>query len=62
MSVCLFVCSSVYMSDLGGNAIFSAPNRDRDLFFSVHIPLIYEHLFFKYFVRRSAGQATKGKM
>ena len=27
----------------------------------MHIPLVYEHLFYKYFVRRSADQATKGK-
>ena len=27
----------------------------------MHIPLVYEHLFYKYFVRRSVGQATKGK-
>ncbi len=25
----------------------------------MHIPLVYEHLFYKYFVRRSVGQATK---
>ena len=27
----------------------------------MHIPLVYEHLFYKSFVRRSVGQATKGK-
>ena len=27
----------------------------------MHIPLIYVHLFYKYFVRRSDGQATKGR-
>ena len=27
----------------------------------MHIPLVYEHLFYKYFVLRSVGQATKGK-
>ncbi len=27
----------------------------------MNIPLIYEHLFYKYFVRRSVVQATKGK-
>ncbi len=27
----------------------------------MHIPLVYEHPFYKYFVRRSVGQATKGK-
>ena len=40
------------------NVIFSAPNWDRDLFFSVHIPFMYEYLFYRYFV--SVGQATKG--
>ncbi len=27
----------------------------------MHIPLVYEYLFYKYFVRQSVGQATKGK-
>ncbi len=27
----------------------------------MHIPLVYEHLFYKYFVRQSVVQATKGK-
>ena len=27
----------------------------------MHFPLVYEHLFYKYFVRRSVVQATKGK-
>ncbi len=45
------------MSGLGGNVIFSASIKDRALSFCVHIPLVYEHLFYKYFVRRS----TKGK-
>ncbi len=27
----------------------------------MHIPLVYEHIFYKYFVRRSVGQATKSK-
>ena len=27
----------------------------------MYIPFVYEHLFYKYFVRRSVGQATKGK-
>ena len=27
----------------------------------MHIPLEYEHLFYKYYVRQSVGQATKGK-
>ncbi len=52
---------SVRMSGLGEKPIFLAPNRDRDLFFSVHIPLIYEHLFYKYVVRPSVGQAAKGR-
>ncbi len=39
--------------------IFSAPHRA--LIFCVHIPFVYEHLFYKYFVRLSVGQATKGK-
>ena len=50
-NVRLYVC----LSGLGGNVILSA------LIFCVHIPLVYEHLFYKYHVRRSVGQATKGK-
>ena len=54
MSFRLSVC-------LGGNVIFSAPNCDRaPIFVVVQIPLINEHLFCKYFVRQSVGQATKG--
>ena len=56
MSVRLYIC----MSGLGGNAIFSAPNLDRAPVFFVQIPLINEHLFCKYFVRLSVGNATKG--
>ncbi len=41
--------------------IFLAPIYDKALIFCVHIPLVYEHLFYKYFVRRSVVQATKGK-
>ncbi len=52
---------SVCMSGLGGNVIFLAPILDRALIFCVHIPLVYEHLFYKYFVLQSVGQATKGK-
>ncbi len=55
------LCPSVCPSGLGENAIFSAPNLDRNKKNSVHIPLIYEHLFYKYFVRRSVDQATKGR-
>ncbi len=73
MSVRLYVCPSVRMSAcrmsvcpyvrqtcLDGNVIFSAPNWDIAPFFCVQIPLINEHLFCKYFVRLSVGNATKG--
>ena len=33
---------------------------DRRLIFSVHILLIYKHLFYRYFVGQSVGQPTKG--
>ncbi len=56
MSVRMSVCPS----GLGGNVIFSAPVY-KALIFCVHIPLVYEHLIYKYFVRRTVGQATKGK-
>ena len=55
MSVRLYACLSVCMS-----VRFRAPIYDRALIFCVHIPLIYEHLFYRYFVRWSVGQATKG--
>ena len=58
MSVRLYVCMSVRFR---GNVIFSVPIYDRALIFCVHIPLVVEYLFYKYFVRRSIGQATKGK-
>ncbi len=44
---------------LGGNVIFSAPNWDIAPIFFVQIPLLNEHLFCKYFVRLSVGNATK---
>ncbi len=40
--------------------IFSAPNSDIAPIFLVQIQLINEHLFCKYFVRLSVGNATKG--
>ena len=57
-------CPSVHLSvcqpRLGGNVIFSAPDWDIAPIFFVQIPLINEHLFCKYFVRLSVGNATKG--
>ena len=55
MSVRMSVCQP----RLGGNVIFSAPNWDIASIFFVQIPLINEHLFCKYFVRLSVGNATK---
>ncbi len=49
LSVCMYVCLYACLSGLGGNVIFV-----------VQIPLINEHLFCKYFVRLSVGNATKG--
>ena len=43
------------------NAIFSVPNSYKSIIFPVHIPHIYEHLVYKYFVRRSVGHATKAR-
>ena len=57
----MYGCMSVCMSGLGGNMVFSAPILDEALIFCMHIPLVYESLFYKYFVRRSVVQATKGK-
>ena len=42
------------------NVIFSAPNWDIAPIIFVQIPLINEHIFCKYFVRLSVGNATKG--
>ncbi len=55
-----YLCLSVCMSFMfRWNAIFSAPNWDKVISFFVHISLIYDHLFYKYFVRRSVDQAKK---
>ncbi len=44
-----------------GNTRFSRPQIKIDeWFYSVHIPLIYEHQFYRYFVRRYISQPTKG--
>ncbi len=43
-----------------GNAIFTSPNWNRILTFSLHISFIFKHQFYKYFVSRSVGQAKKG--
>ncbi len=58
MSVRLSVCIYVRFRE---KRDFLAPIKDKALIFCVHIPLVYEHLFYKYIVRRSVGQATKGK-
>ncbi len=49
------VCMSVYLY------VSSAPILEKGLFFLCTFLFIYDHLFYKYFVRRSVGQATKGK-
>ena len=54
-SVCLTVTTFMGESDF-----LSLYNLDNFLIFSVYIPLIYEYLFYRYFERRSVGQATKG--
>ena len=41
--------------------IFTTLIKLEDLFFSVHILHIQEHLFYRNFVRRSISQATKGR-
>ena len=51
----LAIFTYVHQSGLGGNAIFPAPKWNRVLIFYVHIPLIYEHIFYKYFVRHFVG-------
>ncbi len=56
MSVRLSVCQP----RLGGHVIFSAPNWDIAPIYFVQILLINVHLFCKYFVRLSVGNATKG--
>ena len=44
-----------------GNTILSASNKDRVIIYYVLIPLIYEHLFYEYFVHWTVGQTTKGR-
>ena len=53
----MYVCPS----GLGGNVIFSAPIKYRALIFCVHIPLVYEHLFYKYFVLGLSVRLQKAK-
>ncbi len=58
-TVCPSVCLSVHQ--VYGQTRFSWPLIVISLqFFFVQIPLINEHLFCKYFVRLSVGNATKG--
>ena len=54
MSVCLSV-------RFFGETWFSRPLYKIEISLCMHIPLLYEYLFYKYFFRRSVGQATKGK-
>ncbi len=53
-SVCMYVCLE--------NAILSIANQDRGPIFLVKIPLTYEHLFCKYFVRQSDNNEKKAEM
>ena len=55
MSVRLSVCQP----RLEGNVIFSAPILDIAPIFFVQVPLMNEHIFCKYFVCLSVGNATK---
>ncbi len=55
------VCMLGYKRQKCKTMNFLVPIKDRVLIFSLHIPLIYEHLFCKFFVRRSVGQATKDR-
>ncbi len=52
-------CPSVCQPRLGGNVIFSAPNWDRAPIVFVQILLVYEHIFYIYFVRRSGYKRQK---
>ncbi len=58
MSVRPSVCMSVCLSGLG-KTWFSRPLIEISFQFFLQIPLINEHLFCKYFVRLSVGNATK---
>ncbi len=50
----------ISVSYVQGKRDFLGPYlRYRSNFSLMHIPLTYEHLFYKYFVRRSVGQDTK---
>ncbi len=48
-----------YVNHVQGETWFSRPLIEISLYFFVKIPLINEHLFCKYFVRLSIGNATK---
>ncbi len=54
------VWPSGFQLRLGENTIFQSLIKIEVWFFSVHIPLIFEHLSYEYFVCRSVGQASKG--
>ena len=59
MSIRLSVCP--YVNHGWGKRDFLGPLlRYRSNFLCVQIPLINKHLFCKYFVRLSVGNATKG--
>ncbi len=66
LSICFLVAKLLYKSKYPpvcpsvNHVIFPAPNWDIAPIFFVQIPLINEHLFCKYFVRLSVGNATKG--
>ena len=55
--VCMYVCLSVRAR--GKRDFFGPQLRYRYNFFLLQIPLINEHLFCKYFVHLSVGNATK---
>ena len=57
-SINLFLRQSVGQATKGSemkyeNVIFPSPNLDRRYFFSVYFPLICEHLYYNFFVRRT---------
>ncbi len=60
MSIRLYVCLSVCMSFCQGKRDFLGLELRNSSNFFVQIPLINEHIFCKYFVPLSVGNATKG--
>ena len=60
--VIMFLFMFVFLHFILSTICIEFLETDRGLISFVQIPLIYEYLFYKYFVRRSVGEATNEKI